>query len=448
MNNYVERTNYLSKLNWFKEKNLIKVVTGIRRSGKSVLMEQFQEQLKREGVKEEQIISLNFEKLENEDLLDYKKMHDYITERLYKGGWTYLFLDEIQIVNDFQKAINSLRTKEKVDIYVTGSNSSLLSGELATLLTGRCITIHVLPLSFVEYLQAKKNDDFEKGKTATNQAPMPRGFLLKSYQNEGGKLTPQYNSYAGIYRQDFVDYVKLGSFPQTLQLSTQKNIFDYLDDVYSAIIRKDILARGKTVQEGILTSIAKFLFQNVGSETSSVNITNTLKSNKREVSYNTVEKYIDYLKDSFIVYEANLFDVKGKQILKKNAKYYAVDSGLRSMLLASKETDIGHVLENIVYLELLRREYKVSVGKIEVKKEDKTVIKEIDFVAEHEGGVEYFQVAASILDPNTLARELEPLNNVKDHFPKYIITLDDYTTNTTHNGIRVIHAIDFLLGNY
>jgi len=432
MNNYVERTNYLNKLNGFKEKNLIKVVTGIRRSGKSVLMEQFQEQLKREGVKEEQIISLNFEKLENEDLLDYKKMHDYITERLYKGGWTYLFLDEIQMVNDFQKAINSLRTKEKVDIYVTGSNSSLLSGELATLLTGRCITIHVLPLSFREYLQAKKNQQFERGETATT-GTMPSAFK---------------ESWKNFYKKELDDYLRLGSFPQTLQLNTQKNIFDYLDDVYSAIIRKDILARGKTIQEGILTSIAKFLFQNVGSETSSVNITNTLKSNKREVSYNTVEKYIDYLKDSYIVYEANMFDVKGKQILKKNAKYYAVDSGLRSMLLASKETDMGHVLENIVFLELLRREYKLSVGKIEVKKEDKTVIKEIDFVAEHKGGVEYFQVAASILDPNILARELEPLNNAKDHFPKYIITLDDYITNTTHNGIRVIHAIDFLLGNY
>ena len=400
MEDFVLRTGYINKLKNFREKNLIKVITGIRRCGKSVLMEQFQDYLKSDGVKDEQIISLNFEQLENEDMADYKKLHAHITAQLYKGGWTYIFLDEIQIVADFQKAINSLRTKDKVDIYITGSNSSLLSGELATLLTGRCITIHMLPLSFKEYTEAYKSKDVK---------------ML------------------------FNNYLKLGSFPQTLQFSIPKSVYDYLDDVYGAIIRKDILARGKSIQEGILTAIAKFIFHNVGSEVSLLNITNTLKSNKREVSYNTVERYVGLLKDSFIIYEVNRYDIKGKQHLKQNAKYYAVDSGMRNMILANKEIDIGHVLENIVYLELLRREYKISVGKFDNR--------EVDFVAENERGIEYYQVAASVLDPKTRTRELEPLNNIKDHFPKYLITLDDYTANTTYNGIRVVNAIDFLSGN-
>jgi len=421
MKNYVLRTNYLNKLKEFKEKNLIKVITGIRRSGKSVLMEQFQEYLKQNGVKSEQIIPLNFEMLENEELLDYKKLHCYISERLSKTGWTYVFLDEVQMVNDFQKAINSLQTKELVDIYITGSNSSLLSGELATLLTGRCITIHVLPLSFKEYLQAKKNEAFEKGETATT-ALMSNAF--KDSKKE-------------FYKSGFNDYMKFGSFPQTLQFASQKNVYDYLDDVYSAIIRKDILARGKPVQEGILTSIAKFIFHNIGSETSSVSISNTLKSNKRAVSYNTVEKYLGLLKDSFIIYEVNKYDIKGKQHLKQNAKYYVVDTGLRNMLLTNREIDIGHTLENIIYLELLRRNYKISVGKVDNK--------EVDFVAENERGIEYYQVAASVLNKETLDRELESLNKIPDHFPKYLVTLDDYTANTTYNGIRVVNAIDFLL---
>ena len=409
MEKHIIRTNYLEKLERFREKNLIKVLTGIRRCGKSVLMEQFQERLKKGGIKNEQIISLNFEKLENEELLDYKKLHDYISGRLYKKGWSYVFLDEIQMVNEFQKTINSLRTKEQIDMYITGSNSSLLSGELATLLTGRCIPIHVMPLSFKEFLSANLSRE-------------------------------EYGTKNGLLKDKLKEYMLYGSFPQTLDLKGRKDIYDYLDSVYSTIIRKDILARGKTIQEGILTGIAKFIFHNIGSETSSVNIANTLKSNKREVSYNTVEKYLGLLKDSFVIYEANRYDVKGKQHLKQNAKYYAVDTGMRNMLLSNKETDIGHILENIVYTELIRRDYKVCVGKVDNR--------EIDFVAENENGIEYYQVAATVLDEQTRERELEPLNKIKDHSPKFLITLDDYSGGTTYNGIRLINAIEFLSGNY
>ena len=399
MEKYIVRTSYIESLKRLQEKNLIKVITGVRRSGKSVLMEQFQEHLKNSGIKQKQIISLNFEKLENEELLDYKKLHDYVSAKSGKTGWTYVFLDEIQMVENFQKTVDSLHTKKNVDIYITGSNSYLLSGELATLLSGRYVQIHILPLSFAEFLQAK--------------------------------------NYGSDKNAAFAEYLRLGSFPQILELDSQKSVYDYLDSVYSTIVVKDILARCKSLNESVLTSILKFLFHNIGNEVSSVNIVNTLKSNKREVSYNTVEKYLKYLKDSFIVYEAGRYDVKGKQHLKQNAKYYAVDVGLRNMLLANKETDIGHILENIVYLELLRRGYKISIGKIENK--------EVDFVVENENGKEYYQVAASLLDKKTLERELEPLNRIKDHFPKFIITLDDYTAGATYNGIRVIHAVEFLL---
>ncbi len=402
MGKYVVRENYLNKIKEFREKNLIKVVTGVRRSGKSVLLEQFQDELKRDGVTEEQIIYLNFEKIENDELLDYKKLHTYITERLNKNDWTYIFLDEIQMVENFQKTVDSLYTKQNVDIYITGSNAYLLSNELATLLSGRYIPIHVMPLSFAEYIQGKVNDNIN-------------------------------------YKRELDNYMRFGSFPQTLELASQKTIYDYLDSVYNTVVVKDILARGKTIHEGVLKSIIKFLFHNIGNEVSSVNMANTLKSNKREVSYNTVEKYLGYLKDCFIIYEVARYDVKGKQHLKSNAKYYTVDSGLRNMLLSNKESDVGHILENIVYLELLRRGYKVSVGKVDTK--------EIDFVCENEKGTIYMQVTASLLDKNTLDREIASLNSIKDHYPKYIITLDDYTAGNIYNGIRVIHAIDFLLGN-
>ena len=445
MKSYVVRKNYLNKIREFKEKNLIKVITGVRRSGKSVLLEQFQEELKNDGIKDSQIISLNFERIENEDLLDYKKLHTYITDRLNKDGWTYIFLDEIQMVEQFQKAINSLHTNKNVDIYLTGSNSYMLSGELATLLSGRYVEIHVLPLSFKEYIIAKNYIKFERGESSTASSDiMNKALLLKSYEtitiDDEKLLAPQYGSYKDIYRQEFENYIRNGSFPQTLELKSQKSIYDYLDSVYNTVVVKDILARGKSVQESVLSSIIKFILHNIGSEVSSVNIANTLTSNNRKVSYNTVETYLGYLKDSFVIYEAPRYDVKGKQHLKSNAKYYAVDTGLRNMMLYNKETDIGHLLENIVYLELIRREYKISVGKVDLK--------EVDFVAQNENETVYFQVATSLLDKKTLDRELASLNAIKDHYPKFIITLDDYMTGNTYNGIRVVHAIDFLLENY
>ena len=402
MEKQVIRTALIEKIKAFREKKLIKVITGVRRSGKSVLLRQFIDCLKQDDVRENQIVYISFEELENEYLKDYKVLHEHIKERLNPNGWTYIFLDEIQEVDEFQKTINSLLTKDKIDIYVTGSNSKLLSSELATLLTGRCIPIHVLPLSFKECASIHSNN-----------------------------LNPE---------KIFNKYMKQGGFPQTLELSTQKDVYDYLDSVYSTIIRKDILTREKSVDIGVLESITKFLAHNIGSLVSSTNIANALTSNKRKTSYNTVEKYIGLLKDCYIIYEVGRYDIKGKEYLKQNAKYYVVDTGLRNMLLANKETDLGHLLENIVYFELLRREYKVSIGQYGTK--------EIDFVATKDKKTEYYQVCASVTDKDTLARELEPLNNIKDHYPKYLITLDEYTAGNVYNGIQVINAIDFLLARF
>lgn len=399
MEKYLVRTKYLETLKGLKEMNLIKVITGVRRSGKSVLMQQFQEFLRSEGVKGEQIISINFEDLDNEHLLDARKLHDHILGKLYKDGWTYIFLDEIQMVSEFQKAINSLRIKDKVDLYVTGSNSSLLSGELATLLTGRYMSYHMLPLSFQEYVSTL-----------------------------GGSIVD--------YAKIFADYINSSSFPQTLRMDTWQKIKVYLDDVYSSILRKDILGREKAVNGPVLESIAKFLFHSIGSEISPTNITNSLKSNKRKASYNTVEKYLQYLKDCYLIYEVGRYDIKGKQHLKKNSKYYVVDIGLRNMLLANQQNDLGHILENIIYLELLRRGYKISIGRIDDK--------EIDFVCQTDDGIEYYQVTATMLDEATRERELEPLRRVKDNHPKYVITLDDYSPGN-YDGIRIINAIDFLM---
>ncbi|MCL2061396.1 MAG: ATP-binding protein [Firmicutes bacterium] len=427
MKHYILRNHYLKKLSALKEKNVIKVITGVRRSGKSVLMQQYQNELINSGVKAKQILSLNFEKLENEELLDYKKLHDYICQRLNPDGYSYIFLDEIQMVQGFQKTVDSLYTKENVDIYITGSNSYLLSGELATLLSGRYIPIHILPLSFSEYADAF----LLKHNRVTLSNPYSIANDISGNSNKNLIINPQ---------QLFSDYLKLGSFPQIVEFDSQQTSYEYLDSLYNTVIVKDICGREKTVDVGVLTSLTKFIFHNIGSLVSSTTIANTLTSNNRKTSYNTVEKYLNFLKDSYIIYEVGRYDVKGKQHLKQNAKYYAVDTGLRNMLLANKDTDIGHLLENTVFLELLRRGYKISVGKVDTK--------EIDFIAENENGIEYYQVAASVLDPATLAREIEPLNGIKDHFPKYILSLDNYTANLTHNGIRVVNAIDFFMQKF
>lgn len=391
----VERTQYLEKLKQMKDLQIIKVVTGVRRCGKSTLLQQFQQFLLNSGVEAEQIIAVNFEDLEFEELRNYRKLHSYITKRLTAEKMTYVFLDEIQTVPEFQKAVDSLFIKENVDVYISGSNAHLLSGELATLLSGRYVEIQMLPLSFKEY-----------------------------YELTGGERRDAWNRY---FRE--------GGFPYAAQIETEEVKRDYLLGIYNTVLMKDIISRKKVQDAQLLESVVKYLFSNIGNIVSSKKIADSLVSFGRKTTSVTVENYIGALMESFILYKAGRYDVKGKQHLKSLEKYYLVDVGLRRLLLGDKNADVGYILENIVYLELIRRGYRVSIGKIGEL--------EIDFIAENGEERIYYQVAASVLDSATFAREIAPLKKTGDHYPKYIISMDELSMN--EDGIKQMNVIDFLL---
>lgn len=398
----VQRKNYLEWLKNWREKQLIKVVAGVRRCGKSTLFKLYIDWLLENGISPTQIISINLEELEHEDLLNYRALYDYIKGRLYKGGYTYVFIDEVQNCKDYEKAVDSLFVKDNVDVYITGSNAYLLSGELATLLSGRYVQISMLPLSFAEYVTFKDVGEKE---------------LSSAFQT----------------------YLRFGTFPAVATLNDREDlIHSYLDGIYNSILVKDVAIRLGITDISILTSIAKFLFSNVGSPVSVKKIADTINSTGRTISVNTVDKYLHALCDSYLFYKAERYDIRGRQHLKTLGKYYAVDSGLRELLLASSTADLGHVLENIVYLELLRRGKKVKIGKVAEK--------EIDFVAEDANGMTYYQVSASVLDKNTLKRELNPLKRIPDHHPKVLLTLDEIPRTANYDGIRQLHVVDWLLG--
>ena len=393
----IYRKEYMEKLASYREKRIIKVLTGIRRSGKSTILNEFKKKLIDEGISEKNIVSINFEDNSNNELLDPNKLHNYIIDKTDKNCMNYIFLDEIQNVNNFQKCVDSLFLRDYLDIYITGSNSYMLSGELATYLTGRYIQIHILPLSFKEYL---------------------------SYYGEKDELK-KYN-----------EYITYGGFPYLINLDKPEEKIDYLDSIYNTVIMKDVIGRKKINDPLILESICRFLFDNIGSNVSTKKISDTLYSYGRKNSVHTIEEYLTSLLDSYILYKVNRFDIKGKQLLKTQEKYYLSDLGLRTYLLGrSYNKDLGHILENVVFLELKRRGYRVYIGK-----NDTT---EVDFVVEAEDEYVYIQVALSVRDEQTLKKELKPLDNISDHFKKYIITLD-YDTNN-YNGIKQISAIDFLL---
>ena len=394
----IYRKEYMDKLNSYKDKQIIKVITGIRRSGKSTILNEFKKDLIDRGILEKNIISINFEDNSNRELLDFQRLHDYIIEKADKKCMNYVFLDEIQNVNEFQKCIDSLLLREYLDIYITGSNSYMLSGELATYLTGRYIQIHVLPLSFKEYL---------------------------SYYGETDELR-KYNGYS-IY----------GGFPYLINLENSNEKIEYLDSIYNTVIVKDVINRKKVNDVMMLESICRFLFDSIGSSVSTKKISDTLASNGRKNSVHTVEEYINSLLESYVLYKVNRFDIKGKQLLKTQEKYYLSDLGLRTYLLGKNNNkDLGHILENIIFLELKRKGYRIYIGK-----NDST---EVDFVVETEDEYIYIQVALSVRDEQTLQRELKSLESISNHYKKYIITLD-YDTNN-YNGIKQISAIDFLLG--
>lgn len=397
----IERKEYLNQLLAYKDQQLIKVVTGVRRCGKSTLFALYVEQLKTMGVDEKQILQINLEDLAFEDLQDYKNLYRYVEERLFQGRYTYVFIDEVQNCVDFEKAVDSLFIKPMVDVYITGSNAYMLSGELATLLSGRYITIDMLPLSFKEYWQT--------------MAP------------------------TGVSEQvAFNNYIKYGNFPYITLLQQNENIIlPYLDGVYSTIVLKDVAQRSDISDITLLENIVKTLMSSVGSSVAMKKIADTLTSAGRKTSQTTVDKYVRALCDSYLFYKVERYDVKGRQYLKTQGKYYTVDTGIRNMLLTGVSMDIGRQIENVVYLELRRRGYRVNIGKVDTQ--------EVDFVATTAGGLHYYQMTASVMEEATLARELGALQRIKDNHPKTILTLDEIGDGSNHDGIQQVNLIKWLL---
>ena len=403
----IERKEYLQKLIQWKDEQVIKVVTGMRRCGKSTLLMQYQDYLKSIGVEDDQIIAINFEDLEYEELCEYKVLYDYLKERLLSDKTTYIFLDEIQKVPQFEKVVDSLYIKSDTDIYITGSNAYMLSGELATLLSGRYVEISMLPFSFQEYCQLNRK--------------------------------PQEDAFA--------DYMKFGGLPLVASMKDAPDKIDtYLEGIYNTVIIKDIEDRQNRQSESsgrrkvtdivLLKTIAKYLASVLGSPVSIRGITNYLISSGRKISPNTVNDYLETLTESFLFYPAERFDIAGKQILTGNKKYYMADLGIRNHILPRKKYDLGFSIENVVFFELLRRGSKVAVGKYQNT--------EVDFVVEKQGAFTYIQVTAEMTTKDTFDREMKPLYAIRDNYEKIVLTLDKLTLGN-YDGIRVIHVLDWLL---
>lgn len=396
----IERKEYLNALKRWQDKQVIKVITGIRRCGKSTLMELFQQELRKQGVPEDRMISVNLEDFSNYEYRDPMKLHNFIVEKAAASAKkTYVFIDEIQNIENFPPMVDSLFLRKNLDLYITGSNAYMLSGELATHLSGRYVTIDMLPLSFSEYVEWTGNTS----------------DLGRKYR----------------------EYLETSSFPYVTELNgDQKAIEEYLSGIYHTVVLKDVLGRLKNADPMILESILRFVYSSTGSPISTKKIADTMTSEGRKIDVRTVEKYLAAFQDSYIVYQAKRFDIRGKQHLKTLEKYYAVDIGLRFFLLGRKNLDTGHLVENVVYLELLRRGYDVSIGKMDEY--------EVDFVAVSQEGTQYIQVAASVRDENTLLRELRPLQRIHDHYPKLILTLDD-DPDADYDGIRRVNALEWLI---
>ena len=395
----IQREDYLRFLMDWKNKQIIKVISGIRRCGKSTLFELFCSKLQKEGVQPEQIISINFEDAENEELCDHKKLYEYVKSRMLTDKMNYIFLDEIQHVPYFEKAVDSLFIKKNTDVYITGSNAYFMSGELATLLSGRYVELKMLPLSFKEYVSAFDNN----------------------------------KSLDELYR----DYVYNSSFPYTVELDSRRNIYAYLDGLFNTIVLNDIVQRKRIQDPLMLKSVIKFMFDNIGNPCTAKKISDTMTSKGRKISNHTVENYLEGLTDSLLMYRVSRYDIKGKEYLQLFDKYYIADVGLRYYLLGTANSDMGHILENVVYLELLRRGCRIYVGK--------NASAEVDFVVQDiDGNTEYYQVSWSVRDEQTLKRELGALESIEDHNPKYILTMDN-DPPISYNGIRQKYVLEWLL---
>ena len=410
----INRPQYLKELLSFKDANLIKIVTGVRRSGKSTLFDLYKQELLQQGVEEKQIQIIKLEELENENLLDYKNLYQHILDNIIPNKKNYVFLDEIQNVSDFEKAVRSLFEKGNIDLYLTGSNSKLQSGQWATSLAGRYVEIKMYPLSYKEFYETYSKEAQQN--------------LDKIYE----------------------DYLMFSSFPYATYFIKQgskdvlKQIHTYIEGIFNTIILKDVMENSGISEESRLRRVIKFMASCIGSEISIKKISDTITSDGMKIQPQTVENYIDGFKNAHVLYQADRYDVKGKKMLKTLNKFYLVDMGIRQHLLGNKDKDDGHILENIIYLELLRRGYTVYVGKVDIKDKDgKIKALEVDFVAENENGIEYYQIANTVMDSEVLQRELRPLEAIRDHYPKFILTRDYGTAD--YNGIKKLNAFVWLL---
>ena len=419
MDKLIQRPEYLEKLKGFPDRDLIKVVTGLRRSGKSTLFVLFQEYLLCHGVKDEQIIQINFDD-PTYDFKDAKELYDYVMARVAKEGVTYVFLDEVQMVPEFQKAVNGLRLKENIDVYITGSNAYLLSGELATLLSGRYVEIHMLPLSFREYLSG---------------------------------LYPEIESAEVLRRkvnleQVFYDYLEYGGLPQTLNYYEERDgvrvpdgarIHEYLENIIGTIVYKDVMARHNVTDRALFERVTKFVLDNVGQPISTKKIVDTLNgAGVGRVSFYTVESHVQALLECFLIYRADRYDIRGRELLATGYKYFVADTGLRNYLLGrDARRDIGQLIENVVYLELIRRRHEVQVGKYDNL--------EVDFVTKKQGETCYYQVSKNVDDEETLDREVRPLALIRDNYAKYMLVLDAWAGGDI-NGIKCVSLVEWLAG--
>lgn len=401
----LERPDYLNWLISHKDEQIIKVVTGVRRCGKSTIFEIYRDYLLAQGVLPEQIIALNFEDLDYEELTDYKLLYNYVKERLCADKMNYIFLDEIQHVESYQKAVDSLFLKENCDVYITGSNAYFMSGELATLLTGRYVELSMMPLSFAEFCEGLDE---------------PRQGLSPS--------------------EKFTQYMVIGSFPYVLKYGYgSEQAKEYMDGIYHTILLNDVVKRLKISDVNMLESVIRYLMHNIGNRTTPTTIANTMVSKGRKIDPKTVDRYLRGLTDSLLFYEARRYNIKGKELLNSISKYYVCDVAMRNMLVRGKDTDIGHILENLVYLELRRRGFEVYVGQYGTDGE-------VDFVAIKDGHPEYYQVAQTTLEDSVLQRELAPLRKIQDNFPKYLITLDEIFGEMNYDGIQKKNALKWMLG--
>ena len=397
----INREIYMNKLLAYKNTEFIKVITGIRRCGKSSLLKLFMEKLLEDNPNTN-VIYMNFESFKFDNIVNYRDMYNEISKKIRPTERNYILLDELQRIEEWEKAVNALKVDFDTDIYITGSNAYLLSSELSTYLSGRYVEIKVLPLSFKEYLEFTNKEDTK------------------------------------TIEEKFIEYIKFGGMPGIITLKDEENLYENaVKGIYNTVFMKDVIERNKVVDATLLEKILKFLMSNIGILISAKKIADFLTSQGTKITHNTVLNYIQMLENAYIIYRVPRYDIKGKEVLKTLEKYYIVDTGIRNIILGFRDADFGHLIENIVYFELIRRGYEVTIGKKDML--------EVDFIATNANEKKYYQVTYTMLDQNVKKREIEVLNSINDNYEKTVITMDKLYSNTSIEGIKIKYLIDFLL---